>query len=572
MIKFKELSYKNFLSVGNSPITIDLDRTSSTLITGHNGSGKTTIIEAITYCLYGKPYRKVKLGNLINSVNKKALLTTIDFETNGKQYTVKRGEKPKVFEIYEEGKLLDSEGNSRETQQKLERILGMDFQIFTQIVVINQNRFEPFLELAPADRRRIVEEILDISVFGFMAEEAKIAKSENNSALIDKEYEIKTLESTKTGLQRALETANNSQQQIVDDLEQQLKEVSDSLFVPLQEKDSKEFERDEVDTKLKEFGTTTVELNSKMDKIKSIVTQQTQRRKDAQKLFDVLMTGTCPTCTQEIHDDFLQDQTVILEDIGAEVDEYIIKAKEGAEKVSKQLSELGKLVDEKRNLETELQVIDNTIKSKQSTVQQLKDKIVAANEKKPDNTVQLETEISEAEKNIHESENVLEELHTQRQNIELAIEMLKDSGVKSLIIKEYIPYINQVINECLDLLEMPLCFYLNDDFDEEFTSPNRENFNYQNCSAGQKRRIDLAIMMAWLDLAQSKNSIDTNLLFLDEVLETIDTEGVSLAMAMLKQRLQNKNLFLITQRGPEFVDHFASHVQFKLEKGFTRLI
>lgn len=563
MIFFEELTYKNLQAVGNQPIVIDLTREQNTLISGHNGSGKTTIIIGLCYALFGKPYKNVKLAQLINTNNGGRMVCDIKFRKGEDQFKVIRGEKPKVFEIYKNDTLIDQTGNSRNYQAKLERILGMDYRMFTQTVVLNRSRYVPFMTLTPADRRKIVEDILDISVFSYMAKANKAEVSTVKSAISGLGYDMTNMRTTIEGQERMLETVQKGQDTVIDNYKAELISVLNEL---------KGVKNDIVEE-------TDVRNGMSVDTTDHSVTERTLnkatslievKKGSAKKEIKFLTDNTdCPTCNQPIDDAFRDS---VLSRLTNDIDALDAKAALLSPKIDAVTE--AKQVQADQNLEVVKQ--DGTItmlrtRERELTkrVADLKKKLEVAQADTSGTVTRLTDELNgmnESLKDLLDRDAVQQ---TKMNELTVIDNMLKDGGVKADIIDEYIPFINQKINEYLREMGFSVSFVLDKEFNEKFMAPNREGFTYFSLSDGQRARVDLAILMAWLDVSSRRNSVVCNLLILDELLENMDTEGVELFTTMIKTKLSKKNVFVVSQRYDLLKDYFRGDLQFKLDSGFT---
>lgn len=559
ILKFKSLYYKNLQSVGEMGITIDLDRHPTTLIGGDNGSGKSNMLEALSYCLFGKTMKKLKLEKIINSVNKKGLVTSVVFETRGKEYTILRGQKPNKFEIWEDGNQLDKDATASEQQKRLESIIGMDYKLFVQIVVLNTERYTPFMELAAADRRHVVENILDIGVF---AEMNRLAKDKIKSLGL----EIDDLEYRRGILKEKI----NSQDKLIE----QAKEANENWRTDIQEmidgwvnqKNNHLINLDDVKEKMKDHEGKVYEppeIEGVNGKLHAIVSDAERIKKDVKFFED---HDTCPTCDQHIEKHGRQCR---IEDGNEEIDGLRSQAKElVAEKkrLEKERDEVLAAKNELNELVREYKSLNQEIKNCDVQIERLQDKMNEKTEDKTDEYVEKRRELASE---LDEAERRMNTLLDQKASYTQAQKALKDDGIKAEIVREYIDYINQKLNEYLQEMGFFINIMLDENFNESVTSINRDGFVYENFSKGQRCRINLAIWLALLEVASVKNSVVTNVLFLDEVLENLDADGVQLFMKLVDEKMSHKNIFVITQRFEEFKDYFRSDIRFRLDNGFT---
>jgi DNA repair exonuclease SbcCD ATPase subunit len=563
MLRFNYIEYKNLNSVGNHPIKIDLDRHPTTLIGGQNGAGKSTMGNAIAYCLFGKFLNGIKLAQAINSINKKNLLTKCSFTKNGEDWLVIRGEKPKKFEIYRNDELLDQYANARDQQTFLEIILGMDFKVFTQLVIINKERYVPFMEMSAADRRKIVEDLLDISIFTEMNEVVKqeIVRLKREEATIDKEIAVdraklegqqNLIKQTQASIQ---ESTQNTQSEI-DELDQQLKQSElRELEVLNQIQDISVQGHDKIKKQKKEFEQLASEFETKI--------------KSEQKLISFFeKNDVCPTCSQDINSDLINQKITEAKNNIADTENTVSELLSVYEQIVNQDKEFETRSKNLQELNFELRQIQQTNKS----LNDQKNKLL----RKAQNTP--ESDLLDEHMNLYnEMESVLEtkidtlrSIIEQRDMYEDLRALLKDDGIKAMIIKEYNALMNRKINEYLNAMNFYVNMTIDENFKESFHAMHKENFSYENLSTGQKTRVNLAIFLALMEIASIKNSVVTNICFFDELLENLDAEGVKDVLVLLKEKLYDKSVFVVTQRFEEFQDLFHSTIKFKLNNsGFT---
>ena len=567
MLKFKKVKYKNFQSIGNGWITIDLDRSATTCIGGHNGAGKSSLLEAISYALFGKSLKKVTLGQLINTINKKNLVVEIEFEKNGKAYKVVRGQKPAVFEFWIDGELQDQSAASKDYQAKVEYVLGMDFKLFTQIVVLNKEKYVPFMELGAADRRKVVEDILDISVFSVMSDLLKKVTSNLNTEIEDLKYERERLDERMRGQQRLIdEAASNVDGQIV-----VINETISSLGDRIEglETECRSYD-DELET-LKDITQKVNDASKTKRQFEDVAVKFQANISDLQKTAKFFEDNdVCPTCSQAIDDDTKATKHT---ECNEKVSGIKASATSMVEHYQKAVADLNALVTAQqreqtlrqgiRQLESEMTRIRGEIKANVASVQRL------SAESKVDQYV---AELTKTKASHQLMTDGLEGLKLTQEAQSKCKDLLKDDGIKASIVRDYIEFINNRLNEYLGAMDFHLNLSINEKFEDKINAINREGFTYDNLSTGQKCRVNLALWLALLEVASIKNSVVTNILFLDEILEPIDREGVGMFMKLVREKLPHKSTFVVTQRFDEFKDHFRSELQFRLNEGFTEIV
>lgn len=562
-MKFKKLTYKNFQSTGNTPIEIDLTKSHSTLIGGLNGSGKSTVLEALCYVLTGKSMKKTTLARLVNSTNKKELLVTLDFEKNGHQYTVIRGIKPNIFEIYRNGDMLNQDASSKSLQEKLEFITGIDYNSLTQMIVLNLERFKPFMEMTAQERRVIVEDILDISIFSEMTDiqKKKIKELESSSKAIlnDINVVIAKIDSIQSIIDKSqqsndkhlaeLENNINECFDLIDEYEKEFVDVDEELIVQSEEKlQALKKERSEYQSKLQ------------------FVMRDIERIEKDTKFYE---KGHCPTCNHEFDDK--EEQLKKLTEKKDELFEEGGVLSEAVDDLTKQIDDLNELIKTENSKKLENQKVQNKIdnaNNKAALLASEHEKLLAKTTNDVDDLKnQVETLKNDKFTKSNEYDTIIKIIDTEK----VVLDVLSDKGVKSNIVKDYIDFINYRVNDYLSGMEFFLNINLDESFNETF-SGLKQGMVYADLSTGQKRRVNLAIWLALIEVSSMKNSVVSNALFLDEILENIDSEGIQLFMKLLKEKMPDKNIFVVTQRFEQFRDLFESELYFKVENGFTRKV
>ena len=569
MIIFKKVSWRNFLSTGDSPTTVLLDRSSTTLIIGENGSGKSTILDALTFALFGKPFRNINKSQLVNTINEKGLLVEIDFSIGNKNFTVRRGIKPNKFEILQEGKLIDQLANNRDYQDYLEKvILKLNYKSFTQIVVLGNSSFEPFMQLKQSDRRTIVEDLLDIQIFSSMN---GILKSKNSELKND----MGTLEIEKSLYKQKIE--------VQEDYIKRLKEDSQSV-ISQKEKEIKQFESNRktatntmvaLNTDIGNLGQRMLNENSvkkKSSEYEKVQSQIELKLHNAEKELSFYQTtSTCSTCKQVIDDEFKKERVI---DISKNIDEK----KDGLDKLQTEIDTLGETLQKYREIggsivekNKELVVVQSKIDSFGDNIERAQKEInTLKNKKKEDSSI--EKELKTLKENLEQSLKDYSELCDRKKLHEYAHELLRDSGIKTKIIRQYVPIINKYVNKYLNELDFLINFSIDENFSETIQSQYRDEFSYSSFSEGEKMRIDLALLFTWRMVAKLKNSVNTNLLILDEVFDSsLDAEGTDSFLKIINTLDANTNVFVISHKGEILFDKFISTIKFAKEKQFSKI-
>jgi len=562
MIVFEKVSYKNFLSTGNTPTEIFLNRVPSALITGHNGAGKSTILDAITYGLYGKPYRNINKPQLLNTVNEKNLEVELDFKVNEVSYKVIRGIKPGKFEIYREGTLIEHDAAIKDYQNRLETIVGMNYKAFTQIVILGSARYQSFMDLSSNDRRTIIEEILDITVFSKMNTVLKNKMTNTELDIKDNDYQ-KELGKTKISSQKGLlknllSRSQESEAKIADErtrIEDEISQVENKLL-SLQEMI--------VDKQEKDVN----ELHDKLSSIKIKGNEMRQREKAAKdRITFYEMSSECETCKQPI-DEYVKEEQILIQQGELSV---IDKAKPA---MGEALGSIQTKIDEANEFNTQLREMiseSRSLNNQKKTLQQvLRNTVVTTKDTDDDDIAEARQQLEQLEKDLKTIEidylKLVEEKHSQ----EICKILLKDDGIKAKIIKQYLPIMNNLINRFLDRMGANYSFHLDEQFNEVIKSRYRDTFSYASFSEGEKQRIDLALMFTWREIAKLKNSIATNLLILDEIGDSsMDGEGTDVLWDILKD-MADTNIFVISHKTSN-VDKFSSHIEFFKDGNFSKI-
>ena len=569
MIKFKSISWRNFLSTGDSPTTIYLDESPTTLIIGENGSGKSTILDGLTFGLFWKPFRNINKPQLVNTINERGLLVEIEFTIGKKNYVIRRGIKPSVFEIVLNGKLLDQTANVRDYQDYLEKvILKLNYKSFTQIVLLGSSTFEPFMQLKQSDRRAIVEDLLDIQIFSFMNMILKQKGSELKS-------DMGTLEIEKGLYNHKIKIQNDYIERLKQDNESDIKYKEDNI---------RDFESDKTTawTTVTTLHNEVQELNNQMlfeDSIKNKNYEynnlqnkiEIKLKQEQKELQFYEKNSTCPSCKQVIDDMFKKERII-------DISEEIVKKEEGIEKILLDIDRLEQKLEEFQTISREiadrsnkLAGVESSIQSLDANIERTRKEINDLKQKKElDNSV-LE-ELQELKELLGESQKNYSELCETKQVYSYAHELLKDSGIKTKIIRQYVPIINKYVNKYLNELDFLINFTIDESFNETIQSQYRDEFTYSSFSEGEKMRIDLALLFTWRMVAKLKNSVNTNLLILDEVFDSsLDAEGTEAFLKIINTLDADTNVFVISHKGEILYDKFLSTIKFVKEKNFSKI-
>jgi len=569
MIAFKNITWKNFLSTGANEISIDLNRHKSTLIVGHNGAGKSTMLDALSFALFGKPHRNVKKNQLINSVNGKGALVEVEFETSGHKFKIVRGIKPNIFEIYQNDKIIDQSANTRDYQKFLEQnILKLNHKSFHQIVVLGSSSFVPFMQLPQHHRREVIEDLLDVNIFSKMKSILKDRATDTKSHFKDTKL-LLDAEKSKIIYQQnhvnKLDSLNKaamvSKADDLLDLEKDLKDCANDLRAKTEEMlafgDLAKIQSD-LNTSNSEKTSLTLNMGEIKSGIKALVTKS--------RFFEA--NNECPTCNQKITKDLKMQQMEGVKDAAKALEDSRVLCSHNIGDVDSNISELHRCIQEITSVGSEIKTI-------QINMQMINNMITEHNNKSYEITDVVDdlAELNRLKKSADELRDTFDELSDKMLYNDIASEMLKDTGIRTKVIKEYLPAMNMLINQYLQTLDFFVSFNLDENFSETIKSRHRDSFVYANFSEGEKQRIDLALLFAWRKIAQMKNSTNTNLLILDETFDSsLDTDGVDNLMKILYSLDENTNTFVISHKPDLLESKLKSKIEFKKLNNFSALV
>ena len=570
MIYFKTIRWKNFLSTGNVFTEVKLDKAKSTLIIGDNGAGKSTILDALTFGLFGKPFRNVNKSQLVNSVNGGGTVVEIDFSIGSKEYVIKRGIKKNFFEIWLDGSMMNQDASVRDYQELLEKnILKLNYKSFTQIVILGSSSFVPFMQLKTADRRAIIEDLLDIEIFSVMNHllKSRVAENKDDMGTVD----------IALGLAKG-EVEN------LEFLVKQLKENKSSQI----ERNKKDIEKHE--ETIKEYQKTIDNLLGKNKTLNDSISDEKKVRGEVDSLLDYQKgiesrinecneemefyekNSHCDTCEQEIPEEHRETMKSKFHGKMHQLSSGLISLGFKLKDQEKRLKEIEKVSKEYDNNLSEQIKINASITACQEYVK----KVSVQNEQISQVTEDIDktkTNLNKSKEDIRIYTTEKEELSKRKYLYEIAGNLLKDGGIKAKIIKQYLPIINKYINAHLGKMDFYVSFELDEGFAETIKSRHRDEFTYDSFSEGEKMRIDLALLFTWRAVAKLKNSVNTNLLILDEVFDSsLDTAGTDEFLKILYDLTGNVNVFVISHKGEILYDKFKSHMKFEKHKNFSRIV
>jgi DNA repair exonuclease SbcCD ATPase subunit len=569
MILFRNVRWKNLLSTGNFFTEIKLDGNTNTLIVGENGSGKSTMLDALCFGLFGKPFRNINKPQLLNSINQKDCIVEVEFSTSNKSYKIVRGIKPNKFEIYQNGDLINQDAAARDYQEFLEKfILKLNYKSFTQIVTLGSASFTPFMQLSAADRRAIIEDLLDIQIFSTMNTLVKERLSTNKESLFDKKHQIELTQQKYDMQKKHIDELKQNNENKVKEYDTEIQLHNDTVSSLLSNVETLTCQTEE----LQLVVASKIDTEVKVKKITKLESQIESNLSKFQKDISFFQShDDCPTCRQAIANSFKEEE---LKSLSSKVTE----CEHGLSELEKKLlAEQNKLNDitEKQKLinqkQVEIATANTTINETNKLIARLHKLIDELKNSKVVTDLE-EQRLKELKDSLSILQSNLKQLIEEKSYYDVASTLLKDTGIKTKIVKQYLPIINKLVNKYLASLDFFVNFNLDESFKETIKSRHRDDFSYNNFSEGEKQRIDMALMLTWRAVAKLKNSSNTNLLILDETFDSsLDANGTEELMKILHM-LEGVNLFVISHKGDILQDKFANVIRFTKEKNFSRIV
>jgi DNA repair exonuclease SbcCD ATPase subunit len=569
MITLKSIKWKNFLSTGNVFTEIQLNKHNNTLIVGENGAGKSTILDALTFALFGKPYRNINKPQLVNSINNKDCLVELIFSISDKEYLIRRGIKPNVFEIYVDGDLLNQSASSKDYQEILEKmIIKMNYKSFTQIVILGATSFTPFMQLSASDRRAVIEDLLDIQIFSNM----NVIVKEKLTSLKDESNEIKIrLQNVKEKIDLHKSHLDEMKKNNQDMIERKQQEIANNNLLVTQTKS----EISNTQVKITELLDTISDHNDMLKKNQKLTSLEAKIDANKGKLEKEISfyndNDNCPTCKQIIDDNFKSSAIT-------ECNHKVSELNAGLEKLKEEQNAILQRLNNIAQTNKTLQTLESNITKHTSDLNNIRKYIIV-----------LEREVEELTSNKvisgdteEQSKKLFDELSSyierrkivteEKQYYDIAAQLLKDGGIKSKIIKQYLPIINKLVNKYLAAMDFFVNFNMDEEFKETIKSRHRDDFSYENFSEGEKQKIDLALLLTWRSVARLKNSVNTNLLILDETFDSsLDAKGTDALLQILHTMPDNTNIFVISHKD-QLHDKFTQAIRFEKKQNFSRMI
>ena len=568
MITFTKVRWKNFLSTGNTFTEIELDKNPSTLVVGENGAGKSTILDALCFGLFNKPFRQISKSQLLNSINMRDAIVEIEFETQNKQVKIVRGIKPNVFEIHVDGKMINHNANVKDYQKHLEtQILKFNYRSFTQVVILGSSTFVPFMQLNTKNRRDVVEDILDIKIFSLMNLVLKTKYREVNTHIQDTRYS-QDLTTSKIEMQeKYIADAKSNRESLLTEKNNLIANNEEEIFTTRkQELAVKEQNESILDKMVGENKAT-----QKRDKLKDIqFTLKDKHNRNETMITFFEENDECPTCEQQIDKEFKTRSIQVRERDNVELSEGLTKLSEEMDKVNKVLSEFKKLAKQLQTNEVEI----GKYRSKIQELGKFNARLEAEIESIEQNPVGQEDikKLDKLKEKLYSLDSTSKKLKEELFYYDVARNLLQDTGIKTKIVKQYLPIMNKLVNTYLSSMDFFCNFNLDENFNETIKSRYRDDFSYANFSEGEKMRIDLALLFTWRAVAKMKNSTNTNLLILDEIFDSsLDASGTDDFLKILNT-FGNENVFVISHKQDMLFDKFRHTIKFEKNRNFSHVV
>ena len=568
MILFKRISYKNFLSTGNQPIEVALDMSQTTLVVGTNGTGKSTLLDALCFVLFNRPFRIIKKEQMVNTINGGDCVVECEFDVGTKNYIIRRGIKPNLFEIFCDGKLINQDANNVDYQKYLEsNIMKLNYRSFIQVVLLGSSSYEPFMKMKPRYRREVVEEILDIRVFGLMDLILRSQQSDLQKKLTEVRHQcelIKTKYETEAKYLKTLETKGSDNQKVQQnkleennknrlEYETKLQKLNEQIAVSQNELSG----QDVAQKKVKE-----------LEKYETKIEQNLDTHKKTLKFFKE--NDTCPVCTQSIDETFKEEKCNHETTTISKLESGLSQLVEELTKQEEKLTAFGKVSNKIQDMNVNLAKITASLESLKKHSDQIQQEI-SISENRDVDIESIKQSLSDMSADLGVADANLTDVQEEKDYVDVLREILNDKGAKAQIIRKYVPIMNALINKYLQSMDFYISFNLDEEFNETVKSRFRDTFNYNNFSEGEKMRIDLALLFTWRDIARMKNSTNTNLLILDEIFDSsLDGQGTDDFFKIIKT-LEKENIFIISHKGDILFDKFTNIIKFEKHQNFTQL-
>ena len=568
MILFKKIRWKNFLSTGSQFVEIELNKSQMTLMIGANGSGKSTMLDALCFALFNRPFRQIKKEQIVNTINNGDAVVELEFQVGTKNFKIIRGIKPTIFEIYSDGVLQNQNASSVDYQKILEdQILRLNYRAFKQIAVLGSSSYQPFMQMRPRHRREVVEEILDIRVLTHMDILTRNQQTDLGKQIVEARHQCDLIESKHELQTKHFNELKNRSSGDSDIKKAKLQENKDATESYLRKSKRLEEEYKELEISV----STRPQYESKLKQLEKLETKIEQNLKTHERNLEFFeQNDNCPTCTQKIEETFRdkkieQERTVVvtlnqgMKDLVAEL-----------AKTETKITEFNGISDKLYENKISLSKVESSLKELKRFSDSLHNEILLLDGKNEDDK-DIEKSLVDLQEQLEQTKLELVRITEEKKYLDVAREILSDKGAKAKIIKKYLPIMNSLINQHLQSMDFFVSFYLDEEFKEEVKSRHRDTFDYNNFSEGEKMRIDLALVFTWRAIAKMKNSANTNLLILDEIFDSsLDGQGTDDFFKIVRN-MGKENIFIISHKGDILFDKFTNIIQFKKEHNFTEL-
>ena len=568
MIVFKKIRWKNFLSTGNSFVEIELNKSQMTLMIGANGSGKSTMLDALTFALFNRPFRQIKKEQIINTINNGETIVELEFQIGTKNFKVIRGIKPTIFEIYCDGVLQNQDASSVDYQKILEdQILRLNYRAFKQIAVLGSSSYQPFMQMRPRHRREVVEEILDIRVLTHMDIITRNQQTDLGKQIIEARHQCDLIESKHELQTKHFNDLKNRSTGDIDIKKVKLQENKDATESYLRKTERLEEEYKRLETSVSDRPQYETKLKQ-LEKLETKIEQNLETHKNNLEFFE--QNDNCPTCTQKIEETFRDEK------INKERNK-VVTLNQGMKDLVAELAKVEGKITEFNGISEKLYDNKISISKVESSLKELKrfsDSLhneILLLEGKDEDDKDIEQSLVKLQDELEQTKIELNRITEEKKYLDVAREILSDRGAKAKIIKKYLPIMNSLINQHLQSMDFFVSFHLDEEFKEEVKSRHRDTFDYNNFSEGEKMRIDLALVFTWRAIAKMKNSANTNLMVLDEIFDSsLDGQGTD-DFFKIVNKMGKENIFIISHKGDILFDKFTNIIKFEKEHNFTRL-
>ena len=568
MIIFKKIRWKNFLSTGNNFVEIELNKSQMTLMIGANGSGKSTMLDALCFALFNRPFRLIKKEQIVNTINNADTLVELEFQVGTKAFKVIRGIKPNIFEIYCDDVLQNQDASSIDYQKILEdQILRLNYRAFKQIAVLGSSAYQPFMQMRPRHRREVVEEILDIRVLTHMDILTRNQQTELGKQIIEARHQCDLIESKHELQTKHFNDLKNRSTGDIDIKKQKLQENKDATESYLRKTERLEDEYKQLETSISDRPQYETKLKQ-LEKLETKIEQNLETHKKNLEFFE--QNDNCPTCTQKIEETFREEKIVKEKSKVVTLNQGMKDLVAELAKVEGKITEFNGISDKLYENKISISKVESSLKELKRFSDSLHNEILLL-EGKDEDDKDIEKSLVELQEQLEQTKIELNRITEEKKYLDVAREILSDRGAKAKIIKKYLPIMNSLINQHLQSMDFFVSFHLDEEFKEEVKSRHRDTFDYNSFSEGEKMRIDLALVFTWRAIAKMKNSANTNLMVLDEIFDSsLDGQGTD-DFFKIVNKMGKENIFIISHKGDILFDKFTNIIKFEKEHNFTKL-